>query len=545
MLFDSISGGLELLFQPRSLLWLFAGLVLGFVVGVLPGLSTSNTAALLLPFSIGLPIGESVILIVSIYAGAQFGGAIPAILINVPGESGAAVTALDGYPLGKKGKAGLAIGIARMASVLGGVLSGLVILLVLGPLGDFALNFGAREMFVVILLGFVVAATLVGDTPRKGLMAGALGLLLATIGAAPQTGQDRFSFGVLAIYEGIPFVPVLIGVFAISEMLLVARNIRREKILRAHLEGGVRDQLRDAVEGVRVTVRHPGTVAQSSAIGVFMGVIPGVGTAVNFVCYAFAKRRSKTPEEFGRGAPEGIIASEAGDNATTSAALVPTLTLGIPGSATMAVILAAFYLQGIQPGPRVLQTHGAEAYGAVLALILASILILPLGVVLAGPLTLITRVPKTYLVPAVIFISLAGSFAVRYSLFDVGLAVAFGVIGLLMKLNGFPVIPLVLGFILGPLAEENLIRGLALAQDEISYFFGSATVLVLWGLLCLLVVYLIASALRDRRNAGRAPADGAASPTGDGDAGTADVDGPVDAEIDEHPSQQVHGRRPR
>lgn len=489
----SISDGLALLLQPMPLLWLVAGLCLGFLVGVLPGLSTSNTAALLLPFAIGLPTESSLILIVSIYAGAQFGGAVPAILVNVPGEAGAAVTALDGYQFTKRGEPGLAIGIARMASAIGGVVGGLVVIVLLGPLGKFALTFGARELFIVILLGFVVASSLMGESVRKGLFVGLLGLLLATVGGGPTTGQERFTFGVLELYEGISFIPALVGLFAVSEMLmLVARQRSAGAAGKDVPRIRMREELSAAIRGARETLRHKGTVGQSNAIGVLLGLIPGIGTTIaGFVSYSFAKRRSKTPERFGKGAPEGVIAAEACDSSAVGATLVPTLTLGIPGSATMAVVLASLYLQGIQPGPGVLTTHGPEAYAAILALILASILIMPLGVLLASPLAMVTKVPAKYLVPCVLIASFAGSFAVRYSLFDVGVAVAFGLLGLVLRLNGYPVIPMVLGLVLGPLAEENLLRSLELGNNSIGYFFGSTTSVVLWVLLGLVAVYLV------------------------------------------------------
>jgi putative tricarboxylic transport membrane protein len=508
---DEIGSGLELLLQPAPLLFLLLGVTVGFVVGVLPGLSTSNTAALLLPFSIGLPLESSLVLIVSIYAGAAFGGAVPAILLNVPGETGSAVTAIDGYPMAQRGEGGFAIGIARTASVLGGVLSGLVVLLLLSPLGDLALQFGAREMFVVILLGFVVASSIMGSSVRKGLLAGALGLLIATVGASPLTAQNRFTFDVVDLYEGVPFIPALIGAFAVSEMLLLVGAARAGRARDgAPGLGGVKQQLSDALRGVRTTVAHPVAVVRASVIGMFLGVIPGIGTSIaNFVSYGFAKRQSKRPEEFGKGSHQGVIASESCDNAVTCAALVPTMTLGIPGSATMAVILAAFYLQGVQPGPRVLVTNTAEVYAVVLALLLASLLILPLGILLAGPLTMISRVPTAYLVPGVLFVSLAGAFATRFSLFDVGLTIAFGVLALLMRLHGYPVIPLVLGLILGPLAEEYLLRALALGRGDVGYFFDSTVANVLWGVLVAMAAYLLVSARKRRAGRSKPPRAGA------------------------------------
>jgi putative tricarboxylic transport membrane protein len=505
---NNITGGLHLLMQPAPLLWLLAGVIVGFLVGVLPGLSTSNTAALLLPFAITLPLENSLVLIVSIYAGAAFGGAVPAILFNVPGETGSAVTALDGYPMAKKGQAGLAIGIARMASVLGGVISGLVVLVLLQPLGALSLKFGAREMFVIILLGLVVASTLMGGSARKGLMVGIFGLLLAVVGVSPGTAETRFTFGNLALYDGIPFLAALIGTFAISEMLMLvgsemAQKHQRDKAAEA---GGLSKETRDAIAGVKATLAEPAAVARSSGIGILLGIIPGIGTSVaNFISYAAEKKRSKNPQEFGKGSHKGIIASEACDNAVASASLIPTFTLGIPGSATMAVVLAAFYLQGIQPGPRVLQSNNAEVYAVVLALIIASILILPLGVLLAGPLASVTRLPMSFLVPTVLFLSMVGVFAIRNSVFDVGLALLFGVIGLILRLNGYPVIPLVLGLILGPLAEEYLLRSFELA-DGPGYFFGSVVVNILWAMLAAVLIGMAVMRFVRRRRE-RTPAE--------------------------------------
>ena len=503
---DNVMAGLGLLLQPAPLMWLVVGVCVGFVVGVLPGLSTSNTAALLLPFAITLPLENSLVLIVSIYAGAQFGGAVPAILFNVPGEAGSAVTALDGYPLAKQGKAGLAIGIARMASVLGGVISGIFVLFLMEPLGALSLKFGAREMFAIIVLGLVVASSLMGGSARKGLMVGLLGLMLAVVGVSPGTAETRYTFGELQLYDGIPFLAALIGVFAVSEMLMLAGSTLMQKRQKEQVvtTNGLRQETRDAIDGVKATLAEPGAVARSSAVGIILGIIPGLGAAVaNFISYSFEKRRSKTPEEFGKGSHKGIVASEACDNAVASSSLIPTFTLGIPGSATMAVVLAAFYLQGIQPGPRVLESNNAEVYAVLLALIAASILILPLGVVLAGPLAMVTRVPLAMLVPGVLFMSMVGVYAIRNSIFDVGLALFFGVVGLLLRLNDYPVIPLILGIILGPLAEEYLLRSIQLA-DGPGYFVGSVVVNVLWALLVLALGALFFTNYRQKRRAAAA-----------------------------------------
>jgi len=487
---EAILPGLELLFQPISLLWLVIGLVIGFVVGILPGLSSSNTTALLLPLVVMLPTEAGLILIVSIYAGAQFGGAVPGILLNLPGEAGAAVTAIDGYPMTKQGRGGEAIGIARMASAFGGVLAGVIVLLLLAPIGALALSFGAREMTIVVVMGLLVSSALIGKSVRKGLLSGALGLVLATVGAAPATGQPRFTAGLFELFDGVSFIAALIGLFAVSELLATVRD---RDLSRPPLAPRLpfREELRGVVKGVAQTFRHWGIAVQSTFVGLLFGVIPGGGTAVsNFLAYSIAKRRSKTPELFGKGYPGGVVASEATDNAVTSAAMAPTLTLGIPGSATGAVVLAALYIQGIQPGPQIMQTHGAEAYAVILALILASLLIVPLGVLLATPLTWVIRVPVAYLTPVILMICLAGSYAESKLVFDIGVVLLFGVIGYAFKIADYPIIPVVLGLVLGPLLEKNLLRALNLGDYQISYFFASPVAIVLWILLLVLAGYL-------------------------------------------------------
>lgn len=503
--FDDIFAGLDLLMQTQALLYLVGGLVAGFVVGVLPGFSGANAAALVLPFSIGLSTEVSLILMAGIYAGASFAGAIPAILMNVPGTAGAAATAVDGYPMARAGRAELAIGIARMASSLGGVLSMMVVLLIIGPLGDLALGFGAREMFVVALFGLTVIAAVVGDSFRKGMVSALLGLLIAAMSASPQTAQPRFTMGFLGLYDAVPFVPAIIGLFAITQMFLLApRKYLLDPAIAAEMaenQGGLKHQLSELWEGIRTTLRYPGVVLRSSTIGLLLGCIPGVGTAVaNFISYGETKRRSKDPSQFGKGAHQGVIASEACDNAVTGGTMVPTMTLGIPGSGTAAVMLGALYLHGVQPGPRVLVTHGPEMYAVLLGLLLASILILPLGIVLATPLAQIIKVKPSILTPIVLMLCVIGAFAIRSSWFDAGLAVAFGVLGYLMRIRGYPVVPLVLALILGPIAENNFMRAWLLSNGEVGYFFGSPTALFMWSLFFITVAAQLVQQVKRKRS---------------------------------------------
>lgn len=501
---ESILAGLSLVTQSQNLLFLLLGLIGGFVVGVLPGFSGANAAALVLPFSIGLAPESALILMASIYAGASFAGAIPAILMNVPGTAGAAATALDGYPMARAGLADRAIGIARMSSTLGGVLGMIIVISVIGPLGKLALSFGAREMFIVAIFGLMIIAAVVGDDVRKGLISALIGLLVAAMSASPLTGEPRLTFGFLGLYEGVPFVPAIIGLFAFTQLFLLAgqKSLLSDSAQLAALtrQGSLRATAIEVMKGIRETLTHWRTVIRSGLIGVGLGVIPGVGTAVaNFVSYGEAKRKSPRSRNFGKGEPEGIVASEATDNAVVGGTMVPTLTLGVPGSGTAAVMLGALYLHGIQPGPRVLETHAPEAYSVLISMLFASILILPIGILLATPLTAITKIKPQILVPIVLVLSSVGAFAVRSSLFDVGLAVVFGLVGLFLRLNGYPIVPLVLGLILGPIAETNFLRALSLGHGRFFYFFESVTANVLWGLLLVTILLRVRTFIRRRR----------------------------------------------
>lgn len=503
VILENIGLGLELLLTPQALFYLVLGVVGGFVVGVLPGFGGASAAALLLPFSISLPTEVALILMVAVYAGAQFAGAVPAILINVPGDAGTAATSLDGYPMAQRGEAGLAIGIARMASVLGGVIAATIVLIVITPLSTIALNFGSREMFAVALFGLTIIGSVVGKDFRKGMISALLGLLLAAMSTSPQTPRPRFTMGFLELYEGVPFVAAVVGVFAITEMLLLAKrkSLLTPEAAAALVEesgGSFRQQLREVIEGIRTTLRYPVEVLSSTGIGLFLGVIPGIGTAVaNFISYGEAKRRDKKGE-FGTGSPKGIIASEACDNAVAAGTMVPTMTLGIPGSATAAVMLTALYLHGVQPGPRVMVTHRGEVYAVLLGILVASFLILPLGVLLATPLVRICQVPPAVLAPAVIALAVVGAYAVRTSMFDAMVAFVFGILGYFMKTRGYPIVPLILGLILGPIAEANFARSLELGRGSVTYFFGSTTAVVMWSLLVLTVLLRARQAVKAR-----------------------------------------------
>lgn len=505
---DNILAGAEILLQPQPLLWLVVGLLIGFLVGAIPGVGAPNAAALLLPFAVGLPVESSLILICGLYAGALFASAIPAILVNAPGEPGSAATALDGYPMAMRGQGERAIGVARMASVTGGVLAGVAVLLVIGPLGSLALRFGAAEIFVVALFGLTVIAVTIGDNIRKGLISAGLGLLIASMAANPYTGQPRFTMGFVELYGEVPFVPAVIGIFGVAQMFIIATQDRlgtrrvsnTSNSQNRSLLSGLTTALREVVGGIVATFRFPLTLVRSSGLGLLIGIVPGMGTSTaNFVSYGIAKQFSKKPETFGKGNPEGIVASESCDNAVGNGSLIPTLALGIPGSATMAIVLAALYLHGLQPGPRLVNNEAPLVYALILAVIVCSLLILPIGILFATPMALVTRVRPPFLVPAVLVCCIVGTYSFRNSMFDVALMLVFGVLSFVMQRLKYPIVPMVLGLVLGPIAEESMLRALQLGNYELSYFFSSGISKILWAGLALTIVLSLFRAIRDNR----------------------------------------------
>lgn len=495
--FETILKGLELLFSGWGMVYLVCGLLMGFIVGVLPGLDSVNGAALVLPFSFTMQPEGALLLIAGIYAGNSYAGSVPAILINVPGSTGAAATSFDGYPMALRGEGLRAINIARISSAVGGVVAALLVMPLMMPLSSIAIRFQSPEMALVGLLSLTVIGSVVGGSVSKGLASVIFGLLLASVAASPETGTPRFSMGFHELYEEFPFVPVTIGVFAFTQMFAFAANLGGEATSSSGLSSEERKRmLRDRTaashspfDGMLESFRYVRTLMRSTLLGLGIGILPGIGTSVsNFISYGMARRASKDPSQFGRGTPEGVVASEAADNAVAVGTVVPTFILGIPGSGTAALMLAAILIHGWQPGPKLMLDHGVEIYSVVWGSLFASILIVPIAMIVARPLLWFARLPREWLVPPVLLMSLIGAYALRNSLFDVALALIFGVIGIAMRLAGYPVVPMILGVIIGPLIEQNLIRSLVLSQFSIGIFFESATCKVLWCIFALVVL---------------------------------------------------------
>jgi putative tricarboxylic transport membrane protein len=481
-----------------STLWLMlVGVVAGIIIGALPGLTATMGVALLVPFTFWLPTLPALMVLLGVYVGAMYGGAIPAVLIRTPGTPAAAATCLDGYPLAQAGKAGLAIGISCITGVIGGVFSTLVLMFAAPQVARFALQFGPAEYFALAVFGLSVIASLSERSLLKGALMGVCGLLLATIGMDPITAVPRFTFGLPSLLEGLALVPVLVGVFALGEVLYQTSLPEPDRSLFRHI-GRV---LPSRSEVKRITV--PTLLA--CVTGTFIGALPGVGGDVAaFVAYDQAKKVSRRPEEFGNGSVEGLAAAECANNSVTGGAMIPMLTLGIPGDAVTAVILGALLMHGVRPGPDLFekQTHLLSAI--FLGLLVANVLVLPVGLAGAKLFAQTVRAPRHYLFPLIVVLCVVGSYAINNSLFDVGVMFVFGLVGWALRRAGFPIAPLVLGLILGRMTEENFRRALILSGGSWGIFIGrplSATLLLL---AVASVVFSVWQSRRAARTAARA-----------------------------------------
>ena len=421
--------------------------------------------ALLLPFSLYLEPIPAIALLSALYCAGTFGGSITAILINAPGAPPAVATAFDGYPMAVKGEAGRALGIAAVASVSGGILSVLVLLIAAPLLARVAYSFGPPEYFALGVFALSMLASISAEAPLKNLIGGCLGLLIATVGIDLTTGVERFTFGVPELVEGIQFIPVLIGLFAVTELLSQAQELDRKRVAVAL--SALKLPSLDDFRRVR------NTILRSSGIGIFVGVLPAEGsTMAAMIGYNEAKRWSKTPEEFGKGAIEGVAGPEAANNAATGGAMVPTLALGIPGSATAAVILGGLQVQGLRPGPYLFEEQPGLLYGIFFAMLLANVLFLFIGLLGAKVFSRISLVPPTFLWPTVFALCFVGAYGLNQSIVDVWIMIFSGLVGFVLKKNGFGPAPIIMGIVLGGLVETSLAQSMIIFDQQWTGFFS-------------------------------------------------------------------------
>lgn len=458
--------GLKGIFEPANLFALVAGSIIGIVSGILPGIGATVMMSLMLPFTFSMSPAAGLILLLSIWATDVYGGSITSILVNVPGGAANVATCFDGHPMARQGKAGVAIGIATMASLIGGLFGIIVLIFASPPIAKFSLKFGPAEYFMLAIMGLSIIATTSKGKALKGLIAAGFGLMVSFMGYDLVTGFVRFDFGLRYLTDGIPFICALTGIFAIGEALVSAEEGGQVAEL-GKVEGGVFD-------GFKLVFKYPATLIRSMLIGTLFGTAPGVGiSAANMVAYSETVRVSKHPETFGTGNPEGVLAPEAANNAVQGGALIPTLTLGIPGSSSAAVLLAALIMYGLRPGRELFTGNPDLVYKIFVALIFAQILFAVIGTFLANPFAKLTIVPSAIVVPTIILSCFMGSFALRGQIEDVLVTAVFGGIGYMMKKAGYPTVPFVLALILGPIAEKNFFRALLISQGNYSIFLSS------------------------------------------------------------------------
>lgn len=476
-------GFYHLFSQPTAILLGLIGICVGLVLGVLPGLTATMGVAILLPFTFGMDSVSALLMISGVFFGGIYGGSITAILLNIPGTPAAAATALDGYQLTRKGKAGLALGFATIGSVIGGLVSVLILVFLAPILAKFALEFSAPENFALAIFGLSIIVSISGKSLMKGLMTGFIGLLVATIGLDPMTGYPRFTFGNQALMV-IPFIPVMIGLFAGSEAF---KSIAEpNQIERNHI------QIPSVIPKWKEIKAQMLLMLRSGFIGSCIGSVPGAGADIAaFVSYNEAKRFSQHKDKFGTGRIEGVAAAEAGSNGCTGGAMLPMLSLGIPGDAVTAVMLGALTLQGLQPGPLLFKEHSEMVFTLFAGMLVCYVALLFIGLSTLKYLVKVLSMPKSYLIPIILSLCLVGTFAINNSVFDIGIMLVAGVLGYLLRMREFPVSPIVLAMIMGPMAESNFRRALALHNGSMEFLYTRPITFVLFSTALLTMLFPI------------------------------------------------------
>ncbi len=477
--------GFSVALTPHNLLFAFLGSVLGTLIGVLPGVGPVAGVAMLIPLTFQMTPTGAIIMLTALFYGTQYGGTITSVLLNVPGEAASAITCLDGYAMAKQGRAGGALSIAAIGSFIGGTIATIALVLAAGPLTKWALEFGPVEFFALIMLGLSLLMGLAGKSMIKALMMGIFGLILAMVGMDPVRGLPRFTFGRMELMDGIGFVPIIMGLFGMAEILENAEKPFAETIM-ARMSSLIpsRQELRDSV----------GPILRGSIIGTALGLVPGMtGSASSFLSYIAEKKVSRHPERFGTGMIAGVAGPETANNAHANGALIPLFTLGIPASPTVAVIMGAFMMHGLIPGPFLFKEHADVAWGVIASFYVGNLILLILNLPLIGIWVKILRIPYGLLFGVILAFMVVGAYSVSNSTFDVLVMVLFGVVGYILRKMDFPLAPIVLTLILGPLMERSLRTSLDMSQGSLGIFLESPIAVVL---LALTTLVLIAPAFR-------------------------------------------------
>ncbi|CDG18340.1 tripartite tricarboxylate transporter permease [Xenorhabdus doucetiae] len=478
-----LSHGFEVALVPKNLLIALIGCFIGTVVGLLPGLGPINGVAILLPlaFALKLPAESALILLATVYIGCEYGGRISSILLNVPGDAAAIMTTLDGHPMAKQGRAGVALSISAVSSFCGSLLAILGIILFAPLLAQWSLAFGPAEYFALMVFAIACLGSMMSQNPVKSLLAALIGLALATVGVDANTGVYRFTFDSVHLSDGIQFIVVVIGLFSVSEILLMleSTSMGQKAISKT---GRLLFNKKEAVTCVGPTLR-------SSLIGFFVGILPGAGaTIASAITYMTEKKLSGNSDSFGKGDIRGVAAPEAANNASACGSFIPMLTLGVPGSGTTAVMMGALTLYNITPGPTMFTEQPDIVWGLIAALLIANILLLIMNIPMIGLFTRMLNIPMWFLVPAIAIVSAVGVYAIHSTTFDLMLMVGLGVFGYILRKMNFPMSPLILGFVLGGMLEQNLRRALSISNGNFDILWSSTITQVLLVLAVLVIV---------------------------------------------------------
>jgi putative tricarboxylic transport membrane protein len=470
---------------PINLLFAFIGCVLGTLIGVLPGLGPAAGTAILIPITFSMEPISAIIMLAAIYYGAMYGGTITSVLVNVPGEAASVITCFDGYQMAKQGRAGPALGIAAIGSFIGGSFATFALMVVALPLASFALRFGPPEVFALLVVGLSLVTGLAGRSLLAALVMTFFGLLLAMIGMDPVRGAPRFTFGIQDLYDGVGFIPVVMGLFGVGEILLSMEHPVLEII---------KTKLTDLWPSRKEWKVSVGAIGRGTIIGFFLGLIPGIGAIIpTFMAYVLEKKVSKHPEKFGTGVIEGVASPETANNAYANAAMVPLLTLGIPGSPTLAVLMGAFIIHGLTPGPFLFKERPDVVWGLIASLYLGNVILLILNLPLVGLWAKLLEIRYQYLYPGILLFCILGAYSLNQSVFDVFLMVLFGVLGYVFRKLDWPLAPTILALILGPMMERSLRTSLEMSGGDLWIFFQRPISAVL---LILGAIILLTSAIR-------------------------------------------------
>ena len=461
--FESMLYGFSVSLQLTNLFACFMGVLIGTLIGVLPGIGPVATMSILLPVCFKMSATSAIIMMCGIFYGAMYGGSTTSILVNIPGEAGSVVTCLDGYQMARKGRAGPALGIAALGSFIAGTL-GVVGIMFLAPLlASVAIKFGPVEIFGILVLSFTMVTYLAGKSKLKAMAMAILGLIIATIGLDPIVVTPRFAYGSFTLMDGIGLVPLVMGLFGVSEVFLNIEEKVKQEVFKAHIRGLLpnKQDWKDSA--------FP--IARGGLIGFFLGILPGMGTIIpTFISYAMEKRFSKHPEKFGTGVIEGVAAPEAANNAATAGSMVPLLTLGIPPNVVMAVLIGAFLTHGIQPGPLLVKEHPEIFWGVIASMYVGNVMLLILNLPLIGIWVRVLKVPYGILFPLILLFCLIGVYSVANNIWDIVVMLAFSVLGYLMKKFNYEPAPLILAYVLGRMAEESLRQSLSLSRGNFAIF---------------------------------------------------------------------------